>query len=139
MVEVLVAGAILVFCLCGLLVTYVDCFILNETTRNTTLTVSGARAKLEEVKQESFDNLMNRNGETFDIQGLAAAKGRVEVSNIADYPDLRQVRIIVCWRQSQNRVIGEDKNLNGALDSAEDTNANNRLDSPIEAITFISR
>ncbi|MEW5758389.1 MAG: prepilin-type N-terminal cleavage/methylation domain-containing protein [Candidatus Omnitrophota bacterium] len=141
LIEVLVAAGILVFCLCGLLVTYIGCFILNETSRNTTIALSGARTKMEELKQETFDNLLNHNGEVFDVTGftLGRAKGRVEVTDIAGYTDLREIRIIVSFRQSQNRLIGEDINLNGLFDAGEDLNANNRLDSPIEVVSLVSR
>ena len=38
-----------------------------------------------------------------------------------------------------NRVIGEDKNLNGTLDGGEDSNANGRLDSPGQILTLMAQ
>jgi len=49
---------------------------------------------------------------------------------------LLQATVSVCWRQ-KNRVIGEDKNLNGALDAGEDANGNKIIDSPVELTTLI--
>jgi len=43
--------------------------------------------------------------------------------------------VVVCFR-TRGRVIGEDKNLNGALDSGESPDS--RLDSPVEIVTYVA-
>lgn len=140
LVEVLVAVAILAFCLCGLLVTYINMFFLSDLTRDSTLATNAIQAKLEEIKNTNFENLSSFNGTTFDVNGFASsdAKGAVWVLDTA-YSDLKRVRIVVCFK-SRGRVIGEDKNLDGDLDTGEDTLiSNSRLDSPAETVTLIAK
>lgn len=140
LVEVMMALAILTFCLTGMLLTYIGLLALSETSRNLSLAVNVAQTKLEELRDQPFDSLVNFNNTTFDVSGFAAgsAKGRIEVTN-AGYADLNQVRIVVSWRQRGGRIIGEDINLNGVLNGGEDNNNNTILDSPSEVISFIAR
>lgn len=95
---------------------------------------------MEEIKNTNFDSLLALNGTTFNLAGFSGldARGRVEVAATA-YADLMQVRLVACFR-SRNRIIGEDRNLDGDLDVGEDTFiANTRLDSPVELVTLIAR
>jgi hypothetical protein len=61
---------------------------------------------------------------------------------VSDHPNinnLRQVTIVVCYREGLNRVIGEDSDLDGVLDGGEDLNADGRLSSLCEITYFIGR
>ena len=139
LVEILLAFSILVFCLCGILLTYLNMFILSDLSRDLTRVNNAVQAEIELVKRTNFDNLLALNG-TFNIAGFAItdAQGVIEVTNTA-YADLRRVRIIACFR-SRGRVIGEDRDLDGQLDAGEDTLIpNGRLDSPVEIVTLIAR
>jgi len=55
-----------------------------------------------------------------------------------------QVDVSVSWRQANGRIIGEDNGagggtaLDGVLNGSEDVNANNALDSPINASGWIA-
>ncbi len=51
--------------------------------------------------------------------------------------DLIQVEVVVCF-QAGRRIVGEDQNLNGILDSGEDTNADNKISSPVSLKTLIT-
>lgn len=130
--------------ICGILLTYINMFMLSDLSRDLTMATNAVQAKMEEVKKNSFDTLSALNGTTFDIFGFDSgkAKGRIEVSDVTlrnpSTETLKKVRIVVCFK-SRDRVIGEDANLNGALNTGEDTNNNNRLDGPVELITFIAR
>lgn len=70
---------------------------------------------------------------TVYIQDRAA--GSVPVNQI------KEARVIVCWRQRLGNIIGEDVNLNGVLDTGEDTGGKaGELDSPCELISaFVKR
>jgi Tfp pilus assembly protein PilV len=143
LVEVLLAFSILAFYLCGILLTYINMFMLTDWARDTTLATNAAQAKLEEVLKTPFDNLMALNATTFDVAGFPAAnaKGRVEVcdnttcSAQVSYSDLKRLRVVVCFK-TRGRTIGEDTNFNGALNAGEDANGNSRLDCPVELITL---
>lgn len=137
--EVLLAAAILALSLCGILLAYVRMFVLSDLCRDFTKVTNGLQTKMEEIKRTSFDNLLALNGARFELNGFAAsdAEGVVEVTNTA-YSDLKRVRIIASFK-SRNKVIGEDVNLNGVLNTGEDSNNNGRLDSPAELISLIAR
>lgn len=138
--EVLLAVSILAFVLCGLLSTYISLFYLGDISRQVVLVTNAMQAKLEEIKNASFDSLPALNGTTFTIPGFANnnAIGQVQISNTA-LADLREARVVVSFRSKGLRVIGEDTNINGVLDTGEDSNNNGRLDSSMELITLITR
>lgn len=148
LVEVLLAASILVFCLCGLLLTYANMFILTDLSRDFTLANNAIQAKIEEIKKTNFDSL-SLGESSFNLTdygfppssqpGEITSKGNITISS-TNYSDLKRVRIIACFK-SRGRIIGEDSNLNGQLDTAagEDTNGNDRLDSPVEVVTLIAK
>ena len=107
--ELLLAVAILAFALTGLLLFFVNSIILNETNRNFTLAYSAIQAKMEEIKNTSFDNLDAYNGTSFDLDGFPSVngKGKIGVSN--ESTDLKRVTISACF-MSRNRLIGDDIN-----------------------------
>ncbi len=57
LVEVMLATAILVFVLSSLLLVFINCIILNESSRNLTVAVSHAEFALEEIKSWDFSNI----------------------------------------------------------------------------------
>jgi len=54
------------------------------------------------------------------------------------YRRLFKIKITCSWQERGGRVIGEDKNLNGQLDTGEDTNGNGELDSPLQIVSYIA-
>lgn len=144
--EVLVTFFLLAFCLCGLLLTYINMLNLTELSRSLTLATNAVQKELEDIKRINFDSLMALDGTTFDIAGFSSsyAKGRIEICDnitcpaIISYSDLKRVRLVACFK-SRGRIFGEDQNLDGSLNTGEDKNGNNRLDCPVEVITLISR
>lgn len=138
LIEVMVTFAILAFVLSGLLALYLNIFLLGDISRQTILASNAAEAEMEVLK--NTNNLLVLNGTPFNIQGFPAgdAIGAINVSNTA-YSDLLRVRVVVSFRQRGQRIVGEDRNLNGILDAGEDSNGNGQIDSPIEVITLISR
>ncbi len=142
LVEVMVSVAILVVGLTSILASYANTFILADLARNTSLATNAIRSRIEELKDISFDNLDSFNGTTFNLNGFddADAQGRIDVSDINSYPDLKEIRVVASFR-SRGRVVGEDQNLNGNLDinAGEDLNNNGILDSPVEIVTLIAK
>lgn len=131
---------ILAFSLCGILLTYINMFIFTDLARDFTLATNALQAEMEDIKRQNFDNLSSFNGTPFDMGGFASldAKGRVEVTDTS-YGDLKRIRLVACFK-SRGRLIGEDANLDGDLDTGEDTLwVNNRLDSPVELVTLIAK
>lgn len=139
MIELLLTVTMLSFCLCGILITYINMFFLSDLSRDITLATNAVQAKMEEMKKTNFDNLAAFNGTTFDLDGFSGstAKALIEVTNTG-YSDLKIVRISASFK-SRFQTVGEDENFNGVLNSGEDDDANGRLDSPVELVTLIAK
>ena len=56
---------------------------------------------------------------------------------MADYSDLKYVRLVASWQQMSGRMVGEDVNLDGVLQASEDVNGNTWMDSPAELVVLI--
>lgn len=141
LLEVMIAAAVLVVALLGLLGVFTGCFGLNETARNLTIAINGAQEKLEEIRNyssDSFDTMVGdyssggTEGNTFTISPanwLAAgeqsaviyfrnpATGAILNTGPTASPGLNlyEVRITVCWRQKGGRIIGEDGGTGGGI------------------------
>ena len=140
LLELMIAVGVLVVALVGLLGVFAHLMLLNENSSKLTLAVTACQAKLEEMRNSSFSTLyLNYNGTNFNPAGFSSgeAKGAISINN--SNPNLLQVFVSVSWRTRANRVIGEDKNLNGIRDAGEDSNANGRLDSPGQIATLMAQ
>lgn len=139
LIEVLIAVAILAFCLCGLLATYVNMFFLTSLLRDSTLATSAVQAKLEEVRSTDFACLYTPgacqacaglcakcfcDGDEFILDGIAEGKAAIEIDPVVGYTTLKKVRIVACFR-TRGRLIGND--------------IENCSVSPVEAVTYISQ
>lgn len=65
--ELLLATAILVFVLSSLLLVFINCIILNESSRNLTVAVSHAEFALEEIKGQDFSSIASSTWNTSTI------------------------------------------------------------------------
>jgi prepilin-type N-terminal cleavage/methylation domain-containing protein len=120
LVEVLVASAIMAFCLAGLLLTYINLLTLTDVTGAFTLANNAAQQKMEEIKHMSFDNVNSTNPTSpFSVEGFTGTDGTGYI-DIAptNYTFLKKVRILVSFRV-RNRLIG------------------NATGSPVEVVTYI--
>jgi len=150
LVEIMISAAILSTALTGILMFNSQYIKELQETRNLSLAMNAAQERFEKIKSRvnpqdatettkiDFNNLAQYyNGLTFDIYGnnkttaLTNFKGVSYVKEVTGLPlKMFRVRVLVCWKNSQNQVMGEDANLNGALDTGEDKNNNSELDSP---------
>jgi len=140
LLEVLFASAIMAACISGLLLTYINLLTLTDLTRFFTVATNAASRKIEEIKRLPYGTIADYNNTTFNVADFYPpedAIGRVEVANTTNTTGafLKRIRVVVCFR-TRGRVIGEDKNLNGALDSGESPDS--RLDSPVEIVTYVA-
>ena len=133
--ELMVAAMVTVIAFMGILFTFVRFLELDDLSRNTSLALQASQNKIEAVKNTQFDQIVaTYNNQTFTASGING-KGVVTI-NSAD-PKLMLITVTFCWKQSNNRLMGEDKNLNGVLNTGEDTNGNGTLDSPVQLIAYI--
>lgn len=145
LVEVLVAAAVLAFAFAGMLATYISLFALSDISEKYLIANNALQTEMEKVRLMNFSDITALDGTTFSVDGLPSgdAVGRIEVTDYSlrtnPKETLRKVRMVVCFRHKGQIIVGEDKNLNGGLDSGEDVSPHNgRLDSPVEAVSFIS-
>jgi hypothetical protein len=101
--------------------------------------VNAAQKKIEEIRNYSFSDIYNDyNNTTFTVDEMPSgnSKGVIYVDN--SNPDLLKLTVSVCWRQRGTLVVGEDRNLNGVLNTGEDLNGNNMIDSTVQLVTLIA-
>lgn len=135
LMEVMLAAAIAVVALCGILATYIACFTLIKTSKNASIATSAAQGLLDEIRNTSFPLIVSTyDGMNFTVNNMPRNKGVVYIDD--SNPELLKATISVCWQQG-NTVVGEDKNFNGILDTGEDVNGNGIIDSPVELTTLI--
>ena len=138
LLEIMFATVILVGLLLGLMSVFIYCFDLQETSRNTTIALNEARAKIEEIRNSSFDGIIvNYGGKIFPLVSLDG-KMRTETPGgdagyvIGSYKNLIDIRVVVCWKQKDGRIIG-----NAAFDGSG--NMTDCTGSPVELVTSISK
>lgn len=140
LLELSIGAAVLIVALVGLLVIFFRNLALNENSRDLTLAIYAIQEKLEEIRNTTFSAIYSTyNGMRFEPAGFSSedAEGSISINN--SNPNLLQVSIEVSWRESTNRVVGEDKNLNGLLDAGEDLNGNVQIDSPARVVTLMAQ
>ncbi len=133
--EVLIATTVFLLTSVGILFTYVQCLELNSINHDTSLVLQYTRSMLEEIKSTS-PSMMHEtyNEKTFPFE---KPTGIILVKVNDQNPQLLIVTVRCFWKQAKGRIIGEDKNLNGFLEEAEDLNKNGELDSPVTLVTYI--
>lgn len=190
LVEVMIAAAVLMIVITGLVGSFVALGSLRESAKNLTLAVNDAAKVMEEIHSTTFSNLRNSasvsycdaHGGTWetkvnvtspgsylsidwdgdgitsddehidivccDSSAVAGGQACTEANNANVAPnsntDLIDVYVTVSWREGRGtgRVIGEDANLNGVLDSGEDGTyaggTTGRLDSPAQLVSKVT-
>ncbi|NTV28601.1 MAG: hypothetical protein HGA80_00780 [Candidatus Omnitrophica bacterium] len=135
LVEVMVAATIFIVAVLGILMTYIRFFELAEISRGTFLSLQTIKSKLVDIRGAAFSQVhFTYNNTTFTVPGLNGI-GVIYVDD--SNAKLLRVKVTYCWRLSTGRVIGEDVNLNGVLNTGEDKNGNLQIDSPVQIITEI--
>lgn len=139
LLELMIACAILIIALTGVLATYVACLDLAETTKNSNLALGAAQAEVEQMRRADFLSLYaTYNGHTFNVStmGVNQSLGRTTIDN--SNPSLLKINIGVCWQQRGGRVIGECT-YSGSSVVFSDANGNGILDSPVQITTYMAQ
>ena len=135
--ELLIAAVIFILALTGILVSYIKCLELNEQSKNFSMAMHALESRIEEIKNTPFAQIKaTYNNVTFTSANLNG----IGVSVVDDTnASLLKVTVTFCWKQRNNRIIGEDANLNGQLTGGEDKNGNGLLDSPAQLVSYIAQ
>ncbi len=112
--ELLLAAAILVFVLAGLLALFLNCLILNEANRNLTIAMTHAQYIMEEIKDEDFDGLEAKiNNGDWDLDasaiqsapyGLAALSNETIDVNATQSGNPLGISVTVQWNERGQRI-----------------------------------
>jgi len=136
LIEAILAAAIAAFAVCGMFLMYVAGLELIRVSKNSSIATSAAQGLIEEIRNTPFPDIVsNYNLLKFSVNGIPSSMGVIYVDDTD--PEFLLVTVSVCWRQG-NRIIGEDADLNGELDGAEDVNHNGIIDSTVELVTQVA-
>lgn len=133
--ELMIATLIFTFTFAGTIIVFFRCIELSEMARNSSTGINAAKSRLASIENTPFANILTAfNNTTFTAAGVNGI-GITYVTSLD--ADLLRVTLVFCWREKNGRVMGEDTNINGALNAGEDANGNGVLDSPVEMTTYI--
>ncbi len=133
--ELMIATLIFAFTFAGTIIVFFRCIELSELARNSSAAINASKSLLASVENTPFANISaTYNNTTFTAAGVNGT-GITYVTSLD--ADLLRVTLVFCWREKNGRVMGEDTNINGALNAGEDANGNGVLDSPVEMTTYI--
>lgn len=142
LMELVVSVGILAGSISAIMYSYIVFSELSQLTKNTSLAVGVAQAKLEDIRSDSFDDIDQYKNQLFfpvsaslypqdiNYQSLDY-RGIVYVSDISS--NLKQVTVVICWRQGA-RVIGED----WVFDAGADPTAHAQAVSPVTITTLMT-
>ena len=142
LVELLVTIAILSIVVVGVMKVFIYATSLSEIARNQTIAVSEAKSKIEEMRNYTFSSLAadygsgGTPGNTFDLTEIIG-KGVVYIDS--SNANLLEIKVVVSWQNQDGRVVGEDKDLDGVLDTGEDSDGNGQLSSLVEIVSLIAK
>ena len=143
LIEILIAMFVLVIGILGTLQLFSYCAYLSEMSGNTNTVIDQAQSKIDEMRSSSFSLIATNygaGGTPGNTFALTNPTGKGVITLDSSTADLLQVEINVSWKNERNdRIIGEDLDLDGVLDAGEDVNGNGKLDSPVKLITLMAR
>lgn len=135
LVEVMISTTIFLIAVIGILGSYAKFMEMDEVSRGAGIALQAVNSKVEEIKNTPYTTIMaTYNNAAFTIPGVTGI-GVIYVNNAN--PKLLEVKAVFCWRMSGGRVVGEDVNLNGVLNTGEDKNGNGKIDSYVQVVTQI--
>lgn len=141
LIELVIAIAILIIVLIGYLQLFIYCFGQSETARNISIAITEVQGKLEEMRNHNFSDIVidyglgGNPGNTFSLTQLSGV-GAIYINSTN--PKLLTIELEASWRERGNRIIGEDVDLDGVLDTGEDSNGNGKLDSTVSLVSMIT-
>jgi hypothetical protein len=108
---------------------------LNASAEGTSKAIWQERTLVAAIQETPFHSIFDTyNQKKFPLVGM---NGYIVTYVTPTASDLWTVYVSATWKDRRGRYNGEDVNLNGQLDTGEDKNGNNRLDSNVGFSTFI--
>lgn len=168
LVEIMIVMATLLIVIIGVMQGFLFFFTAGEKAEAKIQALLAAQDKIEEIRAANFDDIqtkdfvpLNANDTSTNPQADDMACQDTDSDGDCDYgsfvyadgtgsgfiyidnttnPELLEIEVVMCWQsESGGRVIGEDQNLNGILDGAEDDDGDTKVDSPLILRTLVTR
>jgi prepilin-type N-terminal cleavage/methylation domain-containing protein len=142
LIELLIVVAMLALVITGMIKLFIYTSVLAEISGNKTVAVGEAQDMLEAIREHNYDDIAvdyasgGTPGNIFALDELNG-KGAIYIDN--SNPELLILKVVVSWRNKYGRIIGEDANLDGDLDTGEDLDGDTELSSPATLITMLTR
>jgi hypothetical protein len=116
---------------------------MEQIRSNATLDPSAFRAAMLSFNNRRYPPVIPAQGDVNTMQSLGLDPTGMEVISraamLSPTADIADVTVLVCYRDKGGRVVGEDRDFDGALDAGEDRNGNGGLDSPIMFRSMVAR
>lgn len=137
LVEVLVVVGILAFSIVSMIQLFIYTATAAEMAGKMTKAVTEVHDKLEEIRNYDFNSIVaHYHGDVFPPTSITGM-GSIDINS--QTADLLTINVSLCWQDKFNRIVGEDANLNGVLDSGEDRNGNGIMDCPVQISTMLTK
>lgn len=156
LVELMVAATVTTVALLGILGVFSGCFGVDQSARDLTTAINGARIIMEDLRTLRDQDNTRAPGHYTDTIASWVAENRlhsVAIDIIDDGTEpvaqplssatLYWVSISVSWMEQGGRIAGEDDGagggvaFDGILNGGEDANGNNIIDSPAQITTLL--
>ncbi len=143
--EILFVVWIMAFVIVGMGQLFIYVALQAEMAGNKSIAVSLAQGKIEEIRACSYKDITltdfgSGDGMPWNVFVPTELNNGIGLVRIdSSDPELLGIEVIVSWIDKYGRILGEDLNVNGVLDSGEDVNGNSKLDSPVTLVTKFTR
>ena len=137
LVEILFTTVILAIVVGSLIELFMYCSFLAEASRDLTIAMHEAQNKLEEIRNDNYDNIVTDYANK--VYDITSPNGKIYTYVDNTNTDLLIIKVAVCWQNSNGRVMGEDQNVDGTLTVSEDKNGNSQADSEATLLDYIAR
>ncbi|MFC1806854.1 type II secretion system protein J [Candidatus Omnitrophota bacterium] len=143
LIEIMFAMAIFALAACGTMSLFISAATIKDSAGYSTLMSNRTRQEIEDaIWQSDFSSLNSYVLLPPAVPNDTSLVCYVTNHNSGFCPNqgnLKEVRLVLSYREKERRVRGEDQNLNGVLDGGEDLNGDGRLSSPVEIVTYVAR
>ena len=151
LVELMLVVWILATVMTGMIQLFIYTSVQAQMAGNKTLAISEAQSKIEEIRNHSYSTIATdyaSGGTPGNIftPTMPNSKGVIYLDTTGSFSpgassELIGIKVVVSWRDKYNRIVGEDKDLDGVFDAGEDLSGGvaNQLDSPASLISMITR
>lgn len=142
LVEIVLTVGILAVSVVGLVQLFTHFSFLTDLSRNLSVVIIEGQDKMEEIRNHNYSSIVadySSGGTPGNMFSLTNPTGQGVIYIDSSNANLLKIEIMVSWRNRKGRIVGEDADLDGAIDAGEDVNSNSKLDSIVTLTTYLAR